>query len=52
MTPVEHVKELADFIKRVNDMSTLAVRKKNDAVELQKKESKNSDSDEEEDIDE
>lgn len=53
LTPVEHVKELADFIKRVNDMSTLGVNKKKDtAIESKKKESKNSDSDEEEDIDE
>lgn len=54
LTPVEHVKELADFIKRVNDMSTLAVNKKKTdaAVESKKKESKNSDSDEEDDIDE
>ena len=55
LTPVEHVKELADFIKRVNDMSTLTHNKKKveTVTESKKKESKpNSDSDEEEDIEE
>ena len=54
LTPVEHVKELADFIKRVNDMSTLHInKKKTDAAQVsKKKEDKNSDSDDEEDIDE
>ena len=32
LTPVEHVKELADFIKRVNDMSSLTSNKKKTEV--------------------
>ena len=34
LTPVEQVKELADFINRVNDMSTLTQKQRDDkAVE-------------------
>ena len=49
LTPVEHVKELNDFINKLNDTSTLHInKKKTDAAQVAKKnDDKNFDLDDE-----